>query len=210
MKSIKAAAMSAMMLGSLCVFAGGCARDRTYADDRPPTDSLVEGNTGLQAKDVVSATDHMANDLLTLPELNQRERELENPVTGTITKEPNPQWTIVITNVENHSTDPMMNYDTFSQRLRGNLARLGRGRVALIENRAKYKKLQDSELEPGPAFDSGDPKPSQNISPDYGLYITIDEMPNRASSYFLVTATLTNLKNRVQVWNSQYEVQTAR
>jgi hypothetical protein len=35
-------------------------------------------------------------------------------------------------------------------------------------------------------------------------------MPNRASSYYLVTANLVNFNTRVQVWTSNYEVQTAR
>jgi hypothetical protein len=199
MKAMKGAVKAGMIFGLLGAMSTGCARERTYADDRPPADQLVEGNTGLQAKDVIAATDHMANDLLALPELNASDR----------------QWTIVITKVDNHTTDPTLNYDTFSQRLRTNLARLGHGRVALIENRAKYKQLQNDELEPGASdeFGQGGGKtspgaPGQN--PDYGLYITIDELPNRASSYYQVTATLTNLSTRVEVWNSQYEVQTAR
>jgi hypothetical protein len=199
MKTAKGLAMAGMVLGLAGLLGAGCARDRTYADDRPPTDQLVDGNVGLQAKDVVAATDHMASDLLALPELNASER----------------QWTVVITKVDNHTTDPTLNYDTFSQRLRSNLARLGHGRVALIENRAKYKQLQSEELEPSGSdeFGQGGGKtapgaPGQN--PDYGLYISIDELANRASSYYQVTATLTNLSTRVQVWNSQYEVQTAR
>jgi hypothetical protein len=199
MKAIQGAAKTALMLALLAAMGAGCARDRTYADDRPPVDQLADGNTGLQAKDVVAATDHMAIDLLALPELNAADH----------------QWTIVITRVDNHTTDPTLNYDTFSQRLRANLARLGRGRVALIENRAKYKQLQSEELEPGATDDYGQGggktspgAPGQN--PDYGLYITIDELPNRATSYFQVTATLTNLSTRVEVWNNQYEVQTAR
>lgn len=201
MKSVTGGAMLAAMI-CLMAMSGGCAQDRpqAYGRERPPVDQLNEGNGGLQSKDIVSATDQMATDLLSLPELNASTR----------------QWTIVLTNVENRSQSPMFSYESFTQRLRSKLFALGRGRVALIENRDKYKGLQSKELEQGvDPFGQGggrvQPGPvGQN--PDFGLYVTIDEMPNRATSYYLITATLTNLGTRQQVWISPnpYEVNVAR
>lgn len=202
MKAIISGATLAVMMIILASVSGGCASDRpqAYGRERPPIDQLNENNGGLQSKDLVSATDQMATDLLSVPELNASDR----------------QWKVVITNVENRSQSPMFSYEVFSQRLRSKLSALGRGRVALIENRDKYKGLQSKELEQGAdEFGQGggrvQPGPvGQN--PDYGLYITIDEMPNRATSYYLITATLTNLGTRQQVWVSPnpYEVNVAR
>jgi len=177
-------------------FVPGCAE--TYEDKRPPVDQLAEGNQGLQSKDVVSATDQMANDLLSLKELNDSSKK----------------WTIVLSSVENHTSDPQFSYNAFTNRLRSQLSQQGHGRVALIENKAKFKDLQNQELEqPADPYGQGGGKASGPVgtNPDYALYITIDEMPNRATSYFLITATMTNLATREQVWNGkQYEVQTKR
>ena len=173
---------------TLALFAGCAQSPPSYQEQRPPVDTVNPDNEGLQAKDVVNATDQMCNDLLSQPALNAADH----------------QWTIVLTGVTNHSADPEFSYDAFSERLKALLARKGHGRVALIENRSTYQNLQNQELAPGTPTSNG-------YNPDYGLYITVDEMPNRATSYFLVTATLTNLKTRQQVWVSNpYEVQTAR
>ena len=180
--------------------AGGCAeRPHEYGAQRPPVEQLSAGNAGLQSKDVVSATDQLATDLLSVPELNSSAK----------------QWTIVITNVENRSSNTNFSYEAFSQRLRSKLSALGHGRVALVENRETYKNLQSKELDPA-AENSGTSGGAQlggpGMNPDYGLYITIDEMPNRSTSYYLITGTLTNLSTRQQVWVSPnpYEVNTLR
>jgi hypothetical protein len=173
--------------------AGGCGGSHTYEQDRPPTDSLVEGNTGLQAKDVTAATDQMANDLLAQPALNTASR----------------QWTIVITDPINNTTDQTFShYDVFSHRLQPLLLSKSGGRVSLIENKAEYHNLQNQEWET-PAPGTGN---SAGIQPDYALTIKIDEMPNRATSYFLVTASLTNLQTRQVVWSNYppYEIQAPR
>jgi hypothetical protein len=181
--SLTLAAVTGLLLAASCA-----EPPPTYDEQRPATDQLAHGNEGLQSKDVVNATDQMCTDLLSQPALNASDH----------------QWAIVLAGVNNHTADPEFSYDAFSDRLKVKLARLGHGRVALIENRSTYKNLQNQELEPGTAASAG-------MNPDYGLYITIDEMPNRSTSYFLVTATLTDLKTRQQVWVSNpYEVQAAR
>jgi hypothetical protein len=185
---------------ALCLAGSGCGSAHSYDQDRPPTDALVDGNTGIQAKDVGSATDHMASDLLALPELNASGQK----------------WTIVLTGVTNNTSDPAFShYDVFADRLRPLLLSKGHGRVALIENKAEYHAVQNQELET-PADNMGQGSGASGhlagIQPDYGLTIKVDEMPNRATSYFLVTATLTNLKTREQVWSNYppYEMQAPR
>jgi hypothetical protein len=190
-----------MVAGAVALAVGnfGCHHDRpeTYEDQRPPTDALVGGNTGIQAKDVGAATDRFARDLLGQPALN-----------GSPT-----QYTVVLTSVENHTTDPTMSYEAFDSRLKGLIGQLGQGRVALIENKAKFHQLQNQELEgppPDPTGQGNGGMPA-GVQPNFDLYLTIDEMPNRATSYFLITGKLVNLKTRVIEWTSpNYEFQSAR
>src|SRR5204862_491624 len=112
------------LLAAVVIFAGaiaGCSHDRPheYGEERPPVDQLDSRDRGLQSKDVASATDQLAQDLLRLPEMNASKE----------------QWTVVVDRVENHTTDPRFNYDIFTERLRVNLSKYGHGRVALIENK---------------------------------------------------------------------------
>ncbi len=185
------------LTGVLAAALAGAGCHHEAVDPRPPTDVLVDGNTGIQAKDVGGATDMMATDLLALPALNASQH----------------QWTVVLTAVENKTTDPTMSYESFDQRLKSRLAQLGQGRVALIENKAKYHDLQNQELE-GPVDQfgqGGGGGPAAGYQPDYALYITITELPNRATDYFGITGQLTNLRTRQIVWSSRdYEFQSAR
>ncbi len=136
--------------------------------------------TTQQAKDVDSAIDLLAADLLMVPQLNAA----------------GDQWTIVIADVNNRTTNPKFTYEKFSQRL---AAQLGNGRIVSIENRAKHR-------------DAGGARPaSTEQNPDYTLIITIEEMPKPTTTYYQITATLSNLDSRQPVWISPpYEVQTSR
>ena len=187
---------------SAAMFIGACHHDRPhqYGRQRPPVEELDPRDRGLQSKDVVVASDQMAQDLLALPELNDSRH----------------QWTIVVDRVENRTTGDRFDLNIFLSRLRVNLAKYGRGRVALIENRARYRDVQSRELEgeregdefgQGGAGRSGAPA---GIQPDYGLYARITEMPNRGTSYYFCEFALTNLKTRQLVWNNAYEVKVAR
>jgi hypothetical protein len=181
----------------------GCTHDKPheYGRRRPPVEDLDPRDRGLQSKDVVAASDQMAQDLLALDELNQASH----------------QWTIVVDRVENRTTSNRFDLNIFLERLRVNLSRHGHGRVALIENRAKFRDVQSRELEgerEGDEFGQGSggrnaPGPA-GIQPDFGLYAKIIEMPNRGTSYYLCEFTLTNLKTRQQVWNNAYEVKVER
>lgn len=188
-----AAATALALLASV-----GCSSGPSYDQRRPGVDQLVAENDGVQAKDVVTATDMMANSLLSLPELNAADH----------------QWTVVLKpNVDNKTADAAQSYGVFVRRLRSRIAQLGHGRVQLIENLQQQKQMQNEELEhPADNFgQGGGGGPSAGMNPDYDLYITIDELPNRATSYFTVTGALTNLRTRQIVWNSPaYEFQAAR
>jgi PBP1b-binding outer membrane lipoprotein LpoB len=157
---------------------------------RIPADQLSDDNGGLQSKDVQSATDQMATDLLALPRLNASDRK----------------WTIVVSDAINQTTDPYtIQYNVFSNRLKSVLLAKSQGRVQLIDNKEAYHTLQNQELE-SPA---GGGQPA-GVQPDYALTITINEMPNRAYSYFQVNAKLTSLNSREIFWGNTYEIQAAR
>jgi hypothetical protein len=192
---------------SLALLTGACYHDKPhgYGQARPPVEELDSRDAGLQSKDVVVASDQMAQDLLQLPELNESRH----------------QWTIVVDRVENHTSADRFDLNIFLSRLRVNLAKYGRGRVALIENKDRYRDVQSREVEGGSGGGGdefgqgggggGHPGPGPaGIQPDFGLYAKITEMPNRGTSYYFCEFALTNLKTRQLVWNNAYEVKVAR
>jgi len=179
----------------------GCYSDRPheYGQQRPPVDRIDERDRGLQSKDVVAASDQMAMDLMALPELQDSRA----------------RWTIVVDRVENLTAERRQDLDIFLERLRVNLAKHGRGRVQLIENRDKLRDLQSRELESGGGdrYGQGGSRGgsgSAGIQPDFALYGRIMEMPNRATSYFFCEFTLVDLHTREQVWTNAYEVKVLR
>lgn len=187
------------VLGSIALLAGACQdRPHTYDRQRPPIDELDSRDRGLQSSDVVRASDQMAMDLLALPELNASDH----------------RWTVVVDHVENRTNSRDFDLDIFLERLRVNLAKHGKGRVQLIENREKLRDLQSRELEQerddfGQGAEPARPGPA-GTQPDFSLYGRIMEMPNRGTSYYLAEFTLTDLRNREQVWTNAYEVRVAR
>jgi hypothetical protein len=83
--------------------------------------------------------------------------------------------------------------------------------VQLIENRAKFNELKSKEVDPErDDFGQGGVQSSKAVQPDFGLYGKVMEMPNRATSYFLIQFAMTNLKTREQVWVNDYEVKVLR
>jgi hypothetical protein len=188
-------------LGLLGGLSAACQSDRPheYGEQRPPVTDLAEDDRGLQSKDVVDASDQLAQDLLATPKLN---------ASGT-------QWTMVVTGVENNTTDPGFNYDIFTQRLKVNIARYGSNRVALIENRDRLHELRNREWEGGTNDQFGQtggatPGAGAGIQPRYALYGKISEMPNRATSYYFAEFSVTDLTTRQIVWTSAYEVKVKR
>ena len=177
----------------LIMIAAGCSH--SYSEERPSVTNLDKRDSGLQSKDVVAASDQLAQDLLALPELNASRD----------------QWTVVFDRMENHSSDPTFNYDIFLQRLRVNVSKYGRGRIALIANKAKLHELQARELEQerDDLGRPGAPGP-RGTQPDFALWGRVDELPNRSTSYYQAVFTLTNVRTRQDVWTNSYEVKVAR
>src|SRR5256886_13448896 len=122
-------------IGLLSLVLAGCSKDEPYqyGRQRPPVDTIDERDRGLQSKDVVSASDLMARDLLADEGLRRA----------------NAQWVMVVDRFEDHTIDRRfnVNYDIFIERLRTNLGPYGKGNVTLVENKAKLNKLRYKEVD---------------------------------------------------------------
>jgi hypothetical protein len=164
-------------------------------------DRLDPRDAGLQSKDVLQASDSLAMDLLSLPELNESRS----------------QWTIVVDRVEDNTRSQLFHgdYTIFLQRLQTNLARQGRGRVRLIENRDRFYDIRSRELESEREDDFGQGGPGPRRAPaardpDFGLYAKAMDLPNRGTVYYNLQFDLVDLHTREIVWSGQYEVRTSR
>lgn len=189
----------AVTLGGIVL--AGCSPDRPdrYGEQRPPVDQLDNRDGGLQSKDVVSASDQMAQSLLADPALNAD----------------NKQWVMVVDRVDASTIDARSDLDVFLRRLRVNLAKFGKGRVQLVENRDKLRELQSRELDNPAGGDEfgqgpGPRPPAGRIQPDYSLYCKVSDLPNRGTNYYFFEFTVTDLKTGTQPWSDAYEVRVER
>jgi hypothetical protein len=184
--------MAAALVAAVFAPLAGC---KTYGDRRPDVSQIDKRDRGLQSKDVVQASDQMAMRLLGSPQLNASQT----------------QWTLVVDRIENHTVNSRFDLDVFLQRLRFKLASEGHGRVQLIENMNKYHELQSRELEgPGPDTFGQTSASTKGTQPDYALWARIDELPNRGTSYYQVSYTVSNLRTRVVTFTDMYEVRVER
>lgn len=164
-------------------------------EQRPPMDQLDSRDRGLQSKDVIQASDRLAMDLLSLPQLNAS-RE---------------QWTVVVDRVEDNTRDNLFqgDYNIFLQRLQTNLARQGHGRIALIENRSRFNDIRQREMENDQPEDFGQGEPGA-INPEYALYAKAMDLPGRGTTYYNLQFGLVDFRTRRIVWTGDYEVRVSR
>src|SRR3954471_9369897 len=107
-KIIKGVVAAGMVVG---IVGGHSDKPHKNGRERPPVDQLDERDAGLQSRDVIVASDKMANDILAgIPELNASTH----------------RWTVVVMNVEIMTSDTRQNYDIFLERVRVRLSQLGR------------------------------------------------------------------------------------
>lgn len=177
----------------------GCQPDRPheYGQMRQPVDELNGADRGLQSKDVVDAADKISRDLLADPTLNAT-----------------PGWRLVVSNMEDKTTDNVFrtNFDIFLQALKGDLAQKSGNRIQLIENKQEFHDLQNKELEnqPGDFGQGGGNQAGQAINPDFALYGTAMDLPNRATNFYQIEFKVVNLKNRTIAFDRLYQVKVAR
>lgn len=188
-----------MVLGFGVLTACSHERPSDYGDQRPAVDKLDDRDSGLQSKDVVTASEQMTRDLLASPNLRQ------SPV----------QWTVVVTQLEDRTLDRQFNtnYDIFLARLKTNLAIHGQGQVQLLDNRRKTQELRSKELDGvgGDEFQQGaGPVGMGRMQPNYALHGKVYDMPNRGTNYYLLEFDITDLRTGAIVWANRYEVKVAR
>lgn len=181
----------------------GCNSDnQDYRTQRPPVDQISPRDRGLQSKDVLDASDRMTMDLLReVPYLMDAGRPLR----------------VVTAPVKDETIDRRgrVNYDIFIQRLKSNLSQQSGGRVTLVQNREDFNLFRDKELEGagGDEFGQGDgsaPRAPRARNPDYVLYGTARDLPNRSTNFYQIQFELSDLRNREIVWSRTYEVKTSR
>lgn len=186
----------------LAMLAGisGCHQDRPhdYGENRPDVDTLDDRDSGLQSKDVVSASDKMARDLLASPVVRQSPTQL----------------TVVPKSLEDHTIDRrgFTNYDIFLARLRSNLGIQGQGQITLLENRSKLGRTRAEELdqERDDFQQGGGPRGAGRIQPNFALNGKVFDMPNRGTNYYLLEFNLVDLRDGRIAWTNRYEVKVAR
>src|SRR6266566_4266568 len=176
-------------IGLLSLVLAGCSKDEPYqyGKQRPPVDTIDERDRGLQSKDVVSASDLMARSLASDDALRRA----------------NAKWTMVVDRFEDRTVDRRfnVNYDIFIERLRTNLAKYGKGDVALIENKAKLNQLRNKELDGGPRDEFGQGSGGGGlgrVQPDFALYGKAYDLPNRGTNYYLLEFTVVSLRSGAQ------------
>ena len=189
-----------MLIGAgLLAALAGCAGP-SYEEQRPPLDELDRRDYGsLQSRDVLEASDRLAMDLLALPELNaDRDR-----------------WYVVVDRVDDRTSGRHFrgDFDLFLRRLETNVARMGRGRIQLVENLKQFRDVRDRELE-GERDDFGQGEGGraapQSEQPDFALRGTAMDLPGRGTTYYYLQFELVDLQRRLQVWTSDYEVRVGR
>ena len=171
-----------------------------YSRQRPPADRLDRRDRGLQSYDVVSASEQMANSLLSRPFVQESPEPLR----------------VVVGYPQNMTQTARQDLQIFLQRLEVELSRQGTGKIDLIENRDNFRGLQSEELEqPGMGeredFGGGRAQPGPaGVQPDYTLYVEVTDLPNRGTNFYNFQFRLTNMQTRQTPWLDAYEVRVAR
>jgi hypothetical protein len=197
-----------LSLASLALAAAtlGCHSDRPHdvGQERPSVSDLDSRDRGLQSKDVVDASDQVVQYLLRLPDFNGPTRK-----------------TVVVTSIENHTSNANFNYDIFIQRLKANVGMYGRDRLMILGNRDRVNDLRNKELDPGAApagndFGQGDggrsqPAPAGGpLQPQFALSAVVTDLPNRGTNYYLFNFSMINLATREEIPLQPFEVRVAR
>jgi hypothetical protein len=184
--------IAALSLAAIAAIAG-CASDHKpegYNRERPDVTDINSRDRGLQSSEVVEASEKLAAELLSLPEVTQSSRRL----------------TVVFTNLEDLTRRRQFNYDIFLERLKTEMSYKGRDRIAFVTNRDKFYGTRNKELDPVRGerddFGQGDGSrrgatapPANRIQPDFALTGKVMDLPNRGTDYYLFTFSLNDIRS---------------
>jgi hypothetical protein len=188
--------IAAITLVSIAALAG-CSSDHKpdeYHRMRPEVSEISTRDRGLQSSEVVEASEKLASELLSLPEVNQSSRRM----------------TVVFTNLEDLTRRRQFDYNIFLERLKTEISYKGRDRIAIITNRDKFYQTRNAELDPAPGSRERDdfgqtdrPRrgngnvapPANRIQPDFSLQGKVMDLPNRGTDYYLFTFSLADIRS---------------
>jgi len=190
--SVAGAALAAGVAGLT-----GCESTPTKSDLRPGNSDLVVGDRGMQSKDLIEMTDKMAPDLLKIPEISRNPNKI----------------VIVMKPIVNQTEDqPGRDMTIYVARIRSLLNQHARDRLAFVEEKKTTENYQAQEgtgntdiMEEG---SRGPGQPPTRIVPQYILKGVFYSKAERATTFYLCTFQLTNMKSGEIVWENSYEVRT--
>jgi hypothetical protein len=187
----KSFAVLALAAASALVGCSSTHKPEAYNRERPDVTEIHSRDRGLQSAEVVEASEKLASELLSLPEVAQSSRRL----------------TVVFTNMEDLTRRRQFNYDIFLERLKTEISYKGRDKIAIVTNRDKFYNTRNAELDPARGerddFGQGDRKrgggnvapPANRVQPDFALTGKVMDLPNRGTDYHLFTFSLTDIRS---------------
>jgi hypothetical protein len=171
-----------VLTAGVAVIGGGCTSDYkpdSYNHQRPDVSQLDPEDRGLQSSEVVEASEKLAGQILSLPEVSNAPRRL----------------TVVFTKLEDLSRSRQFNYDIFLERLKTEIARKGRDRIAIVTNRDTYFRTRNQELDAARGERDDRPPAANRVQPDFALTGKVMELPNGGTSYYHFTFSLTDIRS---------------
>jgi hypothetical protein len=172
----------------------GCEKSRDEL--RPDMDRVMDGDRGMQSRDLREMSARLAPDLLACADVAR------NPY----------RVTIVMKGMDNKTEDMRGRDLTIYVAKLTSLLNTGQtaDRLMFVENLAKLQAMRAQEgINPDPFGDAGRvPTADQRLVPQYYLAGELYSMVNGRTTYYLVQFHLTNFSTGAQVWNGSYEVRT--
>lgn len=200
LKEMLCTSMKPVCLAGLALVLAGCASAGVknpsgveVTEMRPDEQGFV-GGTGVESTDIVTATDKMARDLLTIPEIANA-----------------PKKPYVITEDVINNTRFPINKSIFMTRMqaqlnekaRGKMIFLARDRIATLERERQMKQA-------GQITASSDPNVQEFRGADYLLTGKLEGQSTRTSKgisdYILYSFELINMRTSEIVYNGSYEI----
>jgi hypothetical protein len=160
----------------------GCASDHTpegYHRMRPEVTEISTRDRGLQSSEVVEASEKLAAEILSLPEVNQSSRRL----------------TVVFTGLEDLTRRRQIDYNIFLERLKTEISYKGRDRIAIVTNRDTFYRTRSAELDAPRGAERDVPPAANRIQPDFSLQGKVMDLPNRGTDYYLFTFSLADIRS---------------
>lgn len=177
---------------------GGCASTPTEQQVRADPTTLIEGDKGLQSKDLVEMTDKMA------PSILQKDVIARNPY----------KVVIVTTGIDNKTNNPGEDLTIYVARIQGLLMEHATDRVSFVENRTTLDKLIAAEgaapaVDPFEQGSRGAAAPANpRMVAGYALHGVFYQQSKSVTSFYLCQFKLTDMRTGEIVWQGNYEVRT--